>query len=728
MLFGFVTFRISSRELRECRRRCMQVAMVFSIAAVARAQSGTQQVEYTYEAQANCNTVESPDCGLMQASDGNFYGTAVNGGADQYGAIFRLTSSGTYTVIYSFTNGMDGSFPESDLVEAADGNLYGTAGGGGANKSGVVFRIGFSGTLTTIYSFCSLTDCADGGYPDGGLTIGSDGNFYGMANQANYKVPCDIPLSYGCGTIYKLTPQGQFTLLHSFDGDDGGIPHSGLVQGSDGDFYGVAPVGGILDNCGEDTGCGTVFKITADGNFTLIHAFADDGDSASPTARMVEAKDGNLYGTALGDSQYGGIFGVSTSGNFSTVHLFSYGKGGALPYGGLVSGSDGNLYGTTITGGTVYNCDGLCGTAYQLDAEGKVTILYDFCSKDDCTDGHGAGVTLVQGNDGSFYGTTIAGGDDSSCNGIGCGTIYQLTVSPALVGPVQLAFSPTKVSAGSQATLAWQVSNAFSTTMQQCFAFIQGTPSGAGTWSGKQSGTYNSSTKLYTGSSVITPTTKGTYTYALTCGGKESGFATLNVTSSKPASTTALSATPNPATVGEQVSLGASVSGSSGIPSGSITLTVGSYVLGGSNLNSSGVASFSATTNGILPGTYSVVANYSGNSTYMPSSSQPVIVTLDKAPTMTTLSASPATVTPPSDVELSATVVRSSGTGMPTGTITFTADGHVLGVSKLNSSGVASVSVSSSGINSGEYPLIAKYNGDASDQSSVSSAVEVTVK
>ena len=95
---------------------------------------------------------------------------------------------------------------------------------------------------------------------------------------------------------------------------------------------------------------------------------------------------------------------------------------------------------------------------------------------------------------------------------------------------------------------------------------------------------------------------------------------------------------------------------------------------------------------------------------------------------MTTLSASPATVTPPSDVELSATVVRSSGTGMPTGTITFTADGYVLGVSKLNSSGVASVSVSSSGINSGEYPLIAKYNGDASDQSSVSSAVEVTVK
>ena len=145
-----------------------------------------------------------------------------------------------------------------------------------------------------------------------------------------------------------------------------------------------------------------------------------------------------------------------------------------------------------------------------------------------------------------LYGSTREGGTTSLY-----GTLYEVSFSPALPAPVQLSLSKSQIALGSSATLSWKVLNAYSTTMQQCYAFVQDSAAGAGTWSGKQAGTYSSSMRLFTGTSTITPTAHGNYTYALTCGGQESGFATLTVPGQ--VSTTALTASPASPSVGQQV-------------------------------------------------------------------------------------------------------------------------------------------------------------------------------
>jgi hypothetical protein len=235
---------------------------------------------------------------------------------------------------------------------------------------------------------------------------------------------------------------------------------------------------------------------------------------------------------------------------------------------------------------------------------------------------------------------------------------------------------------------------------------------------------------VYSGATIITPTESGSYIYALTCGGMESGFVTLKVI--KDATTASLSAAPNPATVGQGVTLTATVAHSAGAatPTGTMNFSVGSTVIGSGSLKSSGVATFSASTNGLPPGSYPVVATYSGDGNYGASTSAATTVTLNKAPTTTTLTASPNPVTPPLNVMLTATVARSASgaAGIPTGTVTFYYQTTALGTVGLNGSGVATVSAASEGLAAGTYPITAKYNGDASDAASSSSAVTVTVK
>jgi hypothetical protein len=306
-----------------------------------------------------------------------------------------------------------------------------------------------------------------------------------------------------------------------------------------------------------------------------------------------------------------------------------------------------------------------------------------------------------------------------------------MTLSPKQGPPVQLTLDESSVAAGSPVTLSWKVLNAFSDTMQLCYAFVQGGKTGGGTWAGQQKGTYSAGTKLYSGSAVLTPQVAGSYTYALTCGGIESGFTTLTVTAnSKAASTTALAAVPSTLTVGQSATLKATVTGSSGTPAGTVDYSVAGMAIGSASLNGSGIASFTASSNGIAPGSYPVVATFAGNSTYNSSASPAVNVTLNKAPTATTLSASPTSVTPPADVTLTATVKRTGSgvVGVPTGTVSFTVEGLTLGTVKVNGSGVATLKASSAGVAGGQYPVKAVYNGDASDVSSMSSAVTVTVK
>jgi len=673
----------------------------------------------------------NPVGGVVLAADGNFYGVTTNGGTEDDGVLYKVTPSGAVSTVYSFcakAKCADGQFPTSGLIQGSDGNFYGTTQSGGANGGGIAFKVTPSGTLTVLYAFCSVytTVCTDGKNP-GQLVQGTDGNFYGTAGGGTN--------TYGNGNqggiVFQLTPAGKLTVLHSFcsqtNCSDGGLPSSGLVQASDGNFYGLAASGG-------STGYGVAYRVTAGGAYSIVHSFcavlADKlcEDGGGPNGTLVEAADTSFYGvTQLGGPNVatgaggGTAFNLTTGGTLTTLYSFcsqSNCTDGYAPASGLYLASDGNYYGTTLYGTQSNPQPVQDAVVFQLSGS-TVTTVYTFCALKACTDGESPNGSLIQGSDGSLYSVTEFGGAYSS------GTVYKLTHTPALAGPVHLSLGESTLSLGSSTTLSWSVSGAYSQTLQQCYAFVQNGATGAGSWSGKNPG----STGGATGSVTLTPTAAGTYTYALTCGGVESGFATLTVAAQP--TTTAIVANPNPPTVGQQVLLTAQVRRTSGggFATGSVTFASGTTFIGTSTLNGSGVATFTASTNGLTPGTYPVIATYGGDSADAASTSPSLPVTLNKAPTTVTLTANPTSVTPPATVALQATVKRSatSATGTPTGSVTFSSGSTLIATVNL-SGGVASYSAPTSSVGPGTYGVTAKYNGDGSDASSVSSSVSVTVK
>ena len=238
--------------------------------------------------------------GLILGTDGNFYGTSLAGGTLGRGWVFKSTPSGTLTTLHSFDT-TDGAFPTA-LVQASDGNFYGTTKEGGTNSClyggtnygcGTLFKMTPRGTLTTLYNFCSQSGCADGQEP-GAMVQGTDGNLYGTTS-AGGNAACDG----GCGTIFKITTTGTLTTLHSFDLTDGDNPAAGLIQATNGNFYGITYSGGANNsNCTSGT-CGTVFEMTPSGMLTRLHSF-DYTDGANPIAPLIQATDGNFYGTTGG--------------------------------------------------------------------------------------------------------------------------------------------------------------------------------------------------------------------------------------------------------------------------------------------------------------------------------------------------------------------------------------------------------------------------------------------
>jgi len=670
----------------------------------------------------------NPSSGLVLAADGNFYGTTYSGGTQYAGAVYKVTPSGTPSTVYSFCiqkSCADGQGP-LDLIQGSDGNFYGTTQQGGANDAGVAFKVTPAGTYSVIYAFCAVytSVCTDGINP-GQLVQGTDGNFYGVAGGG--------PNTYGGGNqggiVFQLTPAGKLTVLHNFCSQkscaDGGLPTSGLLQGSDGNFYGVAGSGGA-------NGGGVAYRVSASGGYAVVYSFCymtgvPCADGPGPNGTLVEAKDGSFYGVTssggpnTGDGNgYGAgtIFKLTTGGGLTTLYDFCSQTNctdGYAPGIGLYLASDGNFYGSTIKGNVQPDPDGV---VFQLSGT-TFTPIYIFCSQRACADGEYPEASFIQGTDGALYGTTAYGG------GYGDGTVFKLAHTPALAAPVQLTLGASSILIGSSTSLTWSVAGAYSQTMQQCYAFVQNGATGAGsTWTGKNPGGGTTN-----GSVTIKPTAAGTFTYALTCGGIESGFATLTVT--KPPSTTTLASSTTSPSVGQPVTLTATVTGSAGTPTGSVAFSADGETLATVALNSSGVATLKASTNGIAPATYPVIASYSGSSSYNSSASKATNITLSKAPTTTTLIASPTSVTPPANVTLTATVTRSASgaTGTPTGSVTFYADGSTaLATVKLNSSGVATITASSKGYAASTYAITAKYTGDSSDVASTSTAANVTVK
>jgi uncharacterized repeat protein (TIGR03803 family) len=244
-----------------------------------------------------------PYAGLVQASDGRFYGTTANGGNmachNGCGTIFKITSSGTLTTLHSFDS-IDGASPTGVLVQATDGNLYGTTSFDGGE--GTVFKITPGGTLTTLHSFGGT----DGAFPEAGLVQATDGDFYGTTSQGGNSSAC----SFGCGTVFKITLGGTLTTLHNFGGTDGAFPSAVLLQATGGNFYGTTGNGGNSTPCAS--GCGTVFKITPSGTLTTLHSF-DDTDGSVPYAGLIQDTNGMFYGTTVngGSSHDGTVFSLS---------------------------------------------------------------------------------------------------------------------------------------------------------------------------------------------------------------------------------------------------------------------------------------------------------------------------------------------------------------------------------------------------------------------------------
>jgi uncharacterized repeat protein (TIGR03803 family) len=450
---------------------------------------------------------DAPYGSLIQASNGDFYGTTSMGGAEGYGNMFSVTSTGSYAQLAAFPEYTMGEQPFAGVVEGTDGNFYGTTAVGGPQSLGTIFKVTSTGAITVMRVFAGGT--SDGADPRSALIQGTDGDFYGTAAAGG---------TNNLGIVFKIsgTSPYSFTILHSFAGTDGEGPEAGLIQGSDGDFYGTTGAGG-------ETGYGTVFKMSPSSPYTVttLHSFAGgttDGDNPY-LAGLVEGSDGYFYGTTSlgGVSGYGTAFKVSSDGStYSVLHSFAGGVAdGEQPLAGLEQASDGNLYGTTDAGGAYGEGSGLegYGTVYVITPEGSESLLHSFSGGASDEEYPEAG--LVQGVDGSFYSTTGEGG-------AGYGTVYKLAASPALSAPVQLTI-PTSVEADSSFTLAYIVANAYSDTLQQCFA--TNTAGDASGWVGIKTGSAAATDATLTASS-----TPGTYIYTLTCGGMETGIATLNVT------------------------------------------------------------------------------------------------------------------------------------------------------------------------------------------------------
>ena len=303
--------------------------------------SGTLTAPYSF---TDGHDGARPYAGLMQASDGNLYGTAVDGGTNGDGTIFRFTTNGVLTPLYSFTDGHDGADPRGGLVQAGDGKLYGTTSDAGTNFDGTVFRITTNGVFTTLYSF---TGGHDGDFPEGTLALASDGKLYGTTYLGG--ISNNVP---GYGAVFRITTNGVVTPLYSFtNGTDGAYPVAGLVAASDGNLYGTTETGGTNNY-------GTIYRITTNSVFTPLYSFTGGHDGGFPEAALAQANDGNLYGTTPegGTNGYGTIFRITTSGTLTVLYSFTDGRDGADPLANLIQAGNGNLYGTATGGGT--NGDG----------------------------------------------------------------------------------------------------------------------------------------------------------------------------------------------------------------------------------------------------------------------------------------------------------------------------------------------------------------------------------
>jgi uncharacterized repeat protein (TIGR03803 family) len=344
---------------------------------------------------------------IAQGHDGNLYSTAPAALGGSNGAVFNVTPSGTLTVLTTFESG---GAPQSGLILGTNGNFYGTTYGCSVGTDGTVFEVTMGGTLSTLYDFTGGTD---GSCPTAPPIQGIDGNFYGTASISS------APGVWG--SVYKITPTDVFTALFDFDKTNGSFVDAPLMQSSSGLLYGVTYAGGS-----NAASAGNVFTITTSGTQNVLFTF-NGNDGNHSVAPLIQGSDGNFYGTAvnggMGGNNFGVVFKITPTGTFTALHYFAGTGDGAYPYGGLVQASDGNYYGTTSEAAAGSGC----GTIFRI-SNGNFQTIYTFPSSG--SSGCNPEDTLVQHTSGILYGTTNAGGSTigGACAS-GCGTIFSLNAN-----------------------------------------------------------------------------------------------------------------------------------------------------------------------------------------------------------------------------------------------------------------------------------------------------------
>jgi uncharacterized repeat protein (TIGR03803 family) len=321
--------------------------------------------------------------------------------------VSSVAQAQTFTLIDSFLNGGPGpQWPGGVLSQGRDGELYGWSYAGGANNTGSIWKTDLSGTVTVLSSFASGT----GNDCQSGMILGTDGNFYGTGSTN-----CS-----GAGYVFKMTSSGTITVLHTFTGTPDGYGPGVLVQYTDGNFYGVTTSGGANN-------AGSIFKITPAGVLTTIYSFSGINNFSTPTWGLTVGNDGNFYGTQDGSDGKGSVFKITPAGKLTVLHTFTDNPDGAAPNAGLTLGKDGNFYGVTQYGGTSYDGKVDQGTFFKITPAGTLTILHDFSTATDYA--AYPETPVVQATDGNFYGII------NGCAEFGCGgaeDLYKITPSGTL--------------------------------------------------------------------------------------------------------------------------------------------------------------------------------------------------------------------------------------------------------------------------------------------------------
>ncbi len=386
--------------------RAMLCALAIFVPLVS-AQAAKETVLYRFKGGADGDV---PFGSLVRDASGNLYGTTsaggqtCNGNGAGCGTIFKVAPDGTKTTLHSFT---DGTSPTGVIVDAF-GNLFGTTAAGGTFGFGTIYTADEHGGYLLLNSFQGGTD---GSLPQGPPVIDPlSGDLYGTT--AHGGGACD------CGTVF-LQSYGDFYYyqkVYAFSGSEGKLPFAGLAVDAAGNFYGTTEYGGADD-------CGTVFKITPDFTETALHTFTCGSDGGYPAASLILDSKGNLYGEAAnggtgcgGGGGCGTIFKLTPNGTFTVLHAFTDDEG-HIPWQGLIMDAHKNLYGVTDTAGA-----GGLGTVFKLTHKGKLIVLHAFAGG---SDGNGPGSPLIMDGSGNLYGTTLYGGDDNCLEGA-CGTVYKI--------------------------------------------------------------------------------------------------------------------------------------------------------------------------------------------------------------------------------------------------------------------------------------------------------------